>query len=344
MPHSILHTNVIANMLFGAISGSATAAAVGVGSIIEPYTKQKGYEPSFAACVNIASAPSGLLIPPSNTLILYSVVSGQASVIALFLGGYLPGIVMGLGVMVLIALTGRYYSNQNIASNSDTNEELKNWLQIILDSLPSLMLIVIIIFGILGGIFTATEAAGIAVLYAFLLSMVYRKINIKGYFVILKDSAIVSGVILFIIAASNIMGWVLAYTQAPETIANYMLSLSSNKYLILFLINLILLFIGTFLDMSPAILIFTPIFLPIANEIGIHPVHLGIIMTYNLCIGILTPPVGTLLFVGSSISGIPVKLILKKIIPFYMILFLSLLLVTFIPQLSLALPKFAGLI
>ncbi|MEM9423278.1 MAG: TRAP transporter large permease [Spirochaetota bacterium] len=344
MPHSILHTNVIANMLFGAISGSATAAAVGVGSIIEPHTKKEGYEQSFATCVNIASAPAGLLIPPSNTLILYSVVSGQASVIALFLGGYLPGILMGLSIILLVALTGKKFINRRVVDNSKKKNEWMEWVKIVLDAFPSLMLIVIIIFGILGGIFTATEAAGIAVLYALLLSFFYRNVSLKGYFQILKDSAIVSGVILFIIAASNMMGWVLAYTQAPEIIANYMLSLSDNKYIILLLINLILLFVGTFLDMSPAVLIFTPIFLPIANQIGIHPVHFGIILTYNLCIGILTPPVGTLLFIGSSISGISVKLILKKIIPFYVVLFISLLFITFFPELSLALPKLAGLI
>lgn len=342
LPHSILHTNVIANMLFGAISGSATAAAVGVGGVIEPYAREKGYSKSFATCVNITSAPTGLLIPPSNTLILYSVVSGQASVIALFLAGYIPGIIMGLGIMAVIALIAK--KNIEHAPHAGADTHTGKWVGVVLRSLPSLSLIFIIIFGILGGIFTATEASGIAVVYALLLSLLYKQIPLKNYWIILRDSAVVSGVILLIIAASNMMGWVLAYTQTPEIVSRYILSLSDNTYLILFFINLILLFIGTFLDMTPAVLIFTPIFLPIINQLGIDPVHFGIIMTYNLCIGILTPPVGTLLFVGSSVSGIPVKDILHKIIPFYLVLIVTLFIVTFVPAVSLWLPRLAGVL
>ncbi len=346
MPHSILHTNIIGNMLFGSISGSATAAAVGIGSIIEPQARKEGYDPAFITCVNVTSAPSGLLIPPSNTLILYSVVSGQASVIVLFLAGYLPGVIMGLGIMLLVGIWGS--ANQKVPQSKKPGRSAEHTLgkpsRIIFDSLPSLLLIFIIIFGIVGGIFTANEAAGIAVLYALLLTLLYGNLDWRGYGQILIESAQVSGVILLIIAASNMMGWVLAYTQAPEAISRTMLSLSENKYAILLIINLILLFIGTFLDMSPAVLIFTPIFLPVATGIGIHPVHFGIIMTYNLCIGILTPPVGTMLFVGSSVSRIPVKRILSKIIPFYIILIATLFLITFIPAISLALPKLAGLL
>lgn len=335
LPGSLFHCNVLANMMFGSISGSAVASAAAMGGIMSPLQKKEGYDPELSAAVNIASCPTGLLIPPSNTLIVYSLVSGGTSISALFLAGYLPGILMGLGVMLVAGFIARKrgYAKGEKASCAQI-------LKCTLDALPSLLLIFIVIGGIIAGVFTATEASAIAVVYTLILSMViYREIKLRELPKIILESSVTTAIVLLLIGASSGMSWAMANADIPYLIQDAFLYISENPIVILLAINLLLLIVGTFMDMTPAVLIFTPIFLPIATDIGIDPVHFGIMMTFNLCLGICTPPVGSALFIGCSVSGVSIDKVIKTMLPFFFILLISLLLVTFIPNISLILPK-----
>lgn len=338
LPGSLFHANVVGNMLFGSISGSSIAAAAAVGGTMAPVQEKEGYDTSYSAAVNIASAPSGILIPPSGPLILYSLVSGGTSVAALFMAGYLPGILMGLSIMIMAFFIAH-------KKNYPTAEKmkLKEKMAVILDAIPSLFLIVVVIGGIVIGVFTATEGAAVAVLYAFILSLIYRAITWKDIVEILTESVTMTSVILFLISASSIMSWVLAFTGIPEAISNGIMSISNNKYIILLFINLILLLVGAFMDLTPAVLIFTPIFLPIATKLGMDPVQFGIMLIFNLGIGIITPPVGSVLFIGCSVGKVTIEDVVKPLLPFFLILVVVLLLITFIPDISLIIPKLCGL-
>lgn len=335
LPGSLFHCNVLANMMFGSISGSAVASAAAMGGIMSPLQKKEGYDPELSASVNIASCPTGLLIPPSNTLIVYSLVSGGTSISALFLAGYLPGILMGLGVMLVAGIIAK---RRNYPKGEKINFTVFG--QKLIDALPSLLLIVIVIGGIIGGIFTATEASAIAVVYTFILSVfIYKELSFKELPKVILDSAVTTAIVLLLIGASSGMSWAMANADIPYLIQDAFLYISDNPIIILLAINIILLIVGTFMDMTPAVLIFTPIFLPIATDIGIDPVHFGIMMTFNLCLGICTPPVGSALFIGCSVSGVSIDKVIKTMLPFFFVLFATLLLVTFIPEISLALPK-----
>lgn len=339
LPGSLAHTNVLANMLFGSISGSAVAAAAAVGGTMGPMQEKEGYPREFSAAANIASAPSGLLIPPSNTLIVYSLVSGGTSIAALFVAGYLPGILWGLACMVIIFFYARKHNHR-----ADTSVPLKLALKVLLDAVPSLLLIVIVIGGIIGGVFTATEGSAIAVVYALLLSFVYRTIKVRHLPKILLDSTKVTAVVLVLIGASSIMSWVMAFAGIPDLIANGLLGITTNMVLIFIIMNVILLFVGTFMDPTPAVLIFTPIFLPIAMSFGMTPVQFGIMIVFNLCIGTITPPVGAVLFVGAKIANLRLESVIRSLLPFFAALIVVLMIVTFIPELSLALPRLFGLL
>ena len=338
LPGGLAQTNVLANMLFGAISGSGIAAASAMGAIIGPTELEEGYDPDFSAAVNIASAPTGLLIPPSNVLITYSLISGGTSVAALFIAGYVPGILWGLACMLIIYIIAKQkgYTGQK---RPDAKESLK----IIIDSIPSLMLIVIVVGGIIIGVFTATEASCIAVLYALILSIVYKNINMKEFIRIVGESAETAGIIMFLIGASNIMGWVMSFTGLPDLIGQSLINLSDNKYVILLIINMTLLIVGTFMDITPAVLIFTPIFLPICQSFGMDPIHFGIMITFNLCIGGITPPVGNILYVGARVGNTRVERVMPYLLKFYVGILIVLLLTTYIPAFSMTLPKLAGL-
>lgn len=339
IPGSLAHTNVLANMFFGALSGSAVAAASAIGGIMAPMEEEEGYDPAFSTCVNIASAPTGLLIPPTSAFIVYSTVAGGVSVSALFMAGYIPGILMGLSTMVIAYFYAKKH-NYALCPKVSGSEAVK----ITLDALPSLLLIVIIIGGIVGGIFTATEGAGICVLYCLVLSLLYRSINIKSFMKILLNSAATSGIILFLISASSAMSWVMAYTGIPAAISNAIMSVSSNKFVILFLMNIVLLVVGMFLDITPACLIFTPIFLPIVQSLGMDLVQFGVVLTFNMCLGTMTPPVGSVLFVSCGISKVAIEDVVKPLLPYVGALVALLLLVTYVPGISLALPKLMGLV
>jgi len=341
IPGSLLLTNIGANALFGAISGSAAAAAAAVGGMVHEGEREAGYDMNLAVATNGASAPSGLLIPPSNALITYSLVSGGTSVAALFLAGYLPGIIWAIAAMSVAF----YYAKKKGYTG---NKEKFNWSRLgktTLEALLPLSLIVIVIGGIVVGVFTATEGSAIAVIYALFISMVvYRTISFRDLYQILVDSAETSGMIVFLIGVSNILSWVMAFTGIPQTIAAGLLSITNNPIAILLIINVILLISGTFMDVTPAILIFTPIFLPIVTSFGMSPVHFGIILVYNLCIGNITPPVGNTLFVAIRVGDTTLSEVMPYMIRYYGAILCGLFLVTYIPTISLWLPQLAGLI
>ncbi len=336
LPGSLSHVNVMANMLFGSLSGSAAASAAAVGGIMKPLQKKHKYPMDFSTAVNVASCPSGLLIPPSNILILFALVS-STSVQYLFIAGYIPGILMGLGIMFGIFLLGKRY---NIPTEKIVFKEKAS--KVVLDALPSLSLVVIIMGGILAGVFTATEASAIAVVYALLLGVLYRELKMKDMFPVLIESVVTTSIVLLMVATSSAMSWAMANADIPTFISDFVMETSTNPIMVILLMNVILLVVGTFMDMTPAVLIFTPIFLPIATQLGIDPVHFGIILVFNLCIGICTPPVGTALFVGCSVSDTKLGQVVPKLLPLFVIMVLTLLLVTLFPALSLWLPGLAG--
>lgn len=339
IPGSLAHTNVLGNMLFGSLSGSAVAACAAIGGTMAPLEKEEGYDPSFSAAVNIASSATGMLIPPSGVLILYSLVAGGVSISALFIAGYIPGILMGLAVMIVAYVKAKKNKYPVLPKVS-----FKEAMKVFLDAIPSLLLIVIVIGGIVFGAFTATEGAAVAVAYTFILSLIYRNLTFASMKQIVLKTAVTTGVIMFLVASSSAMSWVMAYTGIPQAISELILSVSSNKFVILLIMNMTLLVVGTFMDLTPAVLIFTPIFLPIATQLGLHPVHFGIVLVFNLCIGIMTPPVGSVLFVGCSVAGVPIEKVIKPLLAFFAALILVLMLLTYIPEISLVLPRLFDLI
>lgn len=340
LPGALLVTNAGANALFGAISGSASAAAAAVGSMVKEGEEELGYDPALCAATNGASAPSGLLIPPSNALITYSLASGGTSVAALFLGGYIPGILWALCCIIVGVFLAKRKGYQGIKGKYDW----KNLGKTTLSALPALSLIVIVIGGIVIGVFTATEGSAIAVVYALILGICYRNITWKSFWNIVVDSAKMSGMVVFLIGVSNILGWVMAFLQIPQAVSAALLGITDNPVLILLIMNVILLIAGTFMDVTPAILIFTPLFLPIVQTFGMHPVHFGLILVYNLCIGNITPPVGNTLFVAIKVGNTTLSKTIPYMIWYYLAILLGLLLVTYIPFLSIGLPTVAGLI
>ena len=337
-PGALAQTNVVANMLFGSISGSGTAAASAMGSIIGPIEKEEVYDPNFYADANIDTAPTGLLIPPSNVMITFSLVSGGTSVAALFMAGYVPGFLWGLACMLVIYVLAKKKGYQSTSRFTG-----KEAMQVLLQAIPCLLLIVIVIGGIIFGIFTATEGSVVAVVYSLILSLFfYKSIKLKELPQLFKDSAEMTGIIIFLIGVSSIMSWVMAFTGIPTAISNGLLGLTDNKFIILLIINILLLVVGTFMDMTPACLIFTPIFLPVCTALGMNTIHFGIMMIFNLCIGTITPPVGTTLFVGVRVGNVKIETVFRQLLIYFAAIFIVLLLVTYIPQISLWLPGLMG--
>ena len=391
LPAGLAFVNVIANMLFGAISGSAAAATSAIGSIMGPEMKKEGYDENFSAAVNITSATTGLTIPPSNILIIFSLASGGVSITALFLAGYVPGILTGVGIM-LVAMSMMVLKNKGISGlmktlgkvflislvligagiglkvlhDQATNAVFKaiifsllglgfagsvyksatNWeffkfaVKKFIDAFPSLLLLVIVIGGIVAGFFTATEASAVAVLYALILALLYKEITIKDLPSIMLKSIRTTCIVLLLVATSIGMSWIMSYENIPQNVSEGLISLSDNPIVILLVINFILLFVGIFMDMTPAVLIFTPIFLPIVtSQLGMNPIHFGIIMVLNLCVGLCTPPVGSVLFIGCSVANLKIEQVIKPLLPMFIVMIIVLMLVTFIPSLSLWLPN-----
>ena len=333
LPGGLVYVNVIAAMLFGAIAGSAVAAASAIGGTLGPVMEKEGYSKEFGAAVNVTSSTTGLVIPPSNVLIVYSLASGGVSIASLFLAGYLPGILMGLGLMLVATV---WIKKHKYPAGESTS--FRRILSSFLNALPSLLLLVVVIGGIVTGIFTATEASGIAVLYTLVLALIYKELNWKKLHDIFLSSVGTTAIVMLLIATSMSMSWVMSYESIPQTVSDTLLALSDNKFVILLIINLLLLFVGTFMDMTPAVLIFTPIFLPVLQNLGVDPVHFGILMVMNLCVGLCTPPVGSVLFIGVSVAKTSIQKVIKPLLPLYVAMFIVLLLVTFVPEISLWLP------
>ena len=338
LPGGLAYVNILAAMLFGAISGSAAAAAAGIGGFMIPMMEKEGYDRDFSAAVNITSSTTGLLIPPSNILIVYSLASGGSSIAALFLAGYIPGILVGLFLMLVSGIYA-YRHGYPVAERIPLKAALLRFL----DAVPSLLLLVIVIGGIVAGYFTATEASAVAVLYTFVLSvLIYREVKWSELPRIFLDSSVTTSIVMLLIATSMGMSWVMSYENIPQSVSAALIGLTDNRFVILLIINLILLFVGTFMDMTPAVLIFTPIFLPVVMRLGMDPVHFGIIMVLNLCIGLCTPPVGSVLFIGCSVAETRVVQVIRPLLPLFLAMILALILVTYIPELSLTLPRMFG--
>ena len=334
LPGGLALINIFSAMLMGAIAGSAMASASAMGSILGPEMEKEGYSKEFGAAVNITAATTGLIIPPSNVLIVYSLASGGASIAALFLAGYIPGIMTGLFLMVIASIWAKR-KGYKVGDKSSLKEVLKTFVV----ALPSLFMLVVVIGGIVTGIFTATEASAIAVLYSLVLGFIYKEISLPKLPKILLDSSATTAVVMLLIASSMAMSWALSYENIPEGISSGLLNISDNKIVILLIINLLLLLVGIFMDMTPAVLIFTPIFLPVVTKLGLDPIHFGMIMVLNLCIGLCTPPVGSVLFVGVGIAKTTIEKVIKPLLPLFVAMLLALFLVTYFPQLSLWLPS-----
>ena len=338
MPGSLAQTNVVANALFGSVSGAGVASAAAMGSILGPRERREGYDPALSAAVNAASAPSGMLIPPSNTLIVYSLVS-STSVATLFVAGYGPGLVWVLACVVLVAILARRNPTMRGATE---RVPLKVALLTLLRAVPAILMIVVVIGGLLAGIFTATESAVIAVAYALVLGLIYRNLTWRNLPSVVLDATRTTAVVMLLVAVSSALSWVLSYATIPQTISDAMLGLASSPLVVLLMMMVILLVVGSFMDPTPAILIFTPIFLPIAMELGVDPIHFGMMITFNLSLGTITPPVGNILFVASKVGGVRPEPVIMKMLPFFAVLLLGLLLVVLVPQISLFLPQLLG--
>ena len=337
LPGGLAYVNVLACMLFGAISGSAVAAASAIGGVMAPHMEDEGYDRDFAAAVNVSSATTGLVIPPSNILIVYSLASGGVSIAALFLAGYLPGLLLGLGLMVVAGVSARRRGYK--AEPSPGPAELGRRF---VYALPSLLLLVVVIGGIVAGLFTATEAAAVAVLYAWILARLDGGLSWGELRRTATESAETTAVVLLLVATSMAMSWVLAYASIPQGLAEALLAATESKVAILLVINLVLLAVGTVMDMTPAVLIFTPIFLPVVTALGMDPIHFGIVLVMNLCIGLCTPPVGSVLFVGCGVAGTRIEHVTRPLLPFFASMVATLLVVTYWPWLTLALPRALG--
>ena len=336
----LAYVTTVACMLFGSISGSAVAAVSSIGGFMIPLMNRKGYHRDFNASLTITAATTGLLIPPSNVMIVYSLATGgTVSIAAIFVAGVLPGILVGLGLMVVAGATSvrRGYGKGELVAPREALVRIGR-------AIPALLLIVIVLGGILGGIFTATEASAIAVVYGLLLSVgLYRELKPRELPGLLLQCGVITSVVMLLVGTSMAMSWILAYENIPQNISAALLGLTDNKVLILLIINLILLAVGTFMDMTPAVLIFTPIFLPVVKDLGVDPIHFGIVMIMNLCIGICTPPVGTCLFLGCGIANTTVSKIIRHLLPFFGAMIVVLLITTYVPWLSLFLPGVFGL-
>ncbi|GAA1642371.1 TRAP transporter large permease [Georgenia ruanii] len=339
LPASLAQTTVVANAMFGAVSGASVASAAAVGSVLSPPMRRAGYDPAFAAAVNATSSPAGMLIPPSNTFIVYSLVS-STSIAALFMAGVGPGLLWALVCIAMVA----FYARKHPELGGAQRPTLRQAGIVFLRAIPSLLMIVVVIGGILAGYFTATESAVIAVLYALVLGLIQRTLPVRELPSIILEAAKTTAIVMLLIGVSGILAWVLSFARVPEMVADSLLDLTDNKVLILIIIMVILLIAGTVMDPTPAILIFTPIFLPVVTELGVSPIHFGTMMVFNMCLGNISPPVGNNLFVAARVAKVRIEPMISRVMPIFWALTAALFIVAFVPQLSLWLPELMGLI
>lgn len=341
LPGGLAYVNVLTCMMFGAISGSAGAAVSSVGGFMIPEMNRKGYNREFNVAVTTTAATTGLLIPPSNVMIVYSAAAGSVSIAALFMAGYFPGIIVGLFLMLVCGYFA--FRKKYGAGIAGERFSLKQTLMSFRKAILSLLLIIIVIGGILMGIFTATEAAAVSVLYSFILSViVYREIKLRELPEILRQTGITTSIVMLLVGASSGMSWIMTMANIPQTVSNALINLSDNPIVILLTINILLLFVGMFMDMTPALLIFTPIFLPVVKLFGMHEIHFGIMIIANLCIGLCTPPVGTCLFIGCGVGKTTIARVTKTMLPFFGAMIVALMVITYVPRVSLWLPVKTG--
>ena len=337
LPGGLAYVTTTTCMMFGAVSGSAVAAVSSIGSFMIPQMTAKGYGRDFSVALTATSATTGLIIPPSNIMIVYAVVAGNVSVAALFMAGFIPGVLVGLCIMAAAFV-------YNVKTGNQARMEPPPLLPSLVAAVPSMLLIVLVLGGILGGIFSATEASAVAVAYALVLGVVvYRELPARKLPDILLRSARTTAVVMLLIGTSQAMSWALSFERVPQAAGETLLGLSQNPVIVLMIINVLLLVVGTFMDMTPATLIFTPILLPAVMALGVDPVHFGIILITNLCIGLCTPPVGTCLFLASSVGNTTISRVVPRAVPFFIAMVVALLLITYIPGISLWLPRLLGL-
>ena len=342
VPGSLALTNIAGNAMFGSLSGSGIAAASAMGSVLQGPEKEAGYEEEFSAATNIATAPVGQLIPPTNAFIIFSAACGGTSVATLLIAGWVPGLLWAGLCMIVAFVFAKKHGYVVKSSEKITGAYV---LKTIWVAVPSILMVVIIIGGILSGAFSPTEASGVAVVYAFILSaFIYRSIKLRDVKDILVNTACMTTIVMLIIGASSVLSFVLSFTGLPQAISGALLAVTDNKYLLLLIVNIILLIVGTFMDMAPALLIFTPIFLPVIQSIGMSEIQFGVMMVMNLAIGTVTPPVGSVLFVGCSVANLRVEKVVPRLIPYFAAMVVGLLLITYVPAFSLWLPSMFGMI
>jgi tripartite ATP-independent transporter DctM subunit len=343
-PGGLGYVNTLTCMLFGSISGSAAAAVSSIGGFMIPEMNRKGYNREFNVALTATAATTGLLIPPSNAMIVYSVAAGSVSIAAMFMAGILPGVLVGLCIMVASGILSVRHGYGKAVPGAPAEARVRPLL-VCWRAVPSLLMMVIIIGGILAGVFTATEAAAVAVAYSFLLCVVvYREIPWRDLPGICLQTGITTAVVMLLIGASSAMSWIMTVANIPQTVSAALMGLSENPYVILLTVNAMLLAVGMFMDMTPAILIFTPILLPVVRQLGLSDIHFGIILIANLCIGLCTPPVGTCLFIGCGVGQTTIAKVTVKALPFFLAMIVALMLITYIPWISLAIPQMCGLL
>ncbi|MPV37556.1 TRAP transporter large permease [Georgenia subflava] len=339
LPASLAQTTVVANAMFGTVSGASVASAAAVGSVLSPSMRRGGYDMNFAAGVNAAASPTGMLLPPSNTFIVYSLVS-STSIAALFMAGVGPGLLWALVCLIMVAI----YARKHPELKSGERPTLRQATIVFLRAIPALFMIVVVIGGILAGYFTATESAVVAVLYSLVLGLIQRTLKPRDLPGITREAAETTAIVMLLIGVSSILAYLLAYARLPDLIADTMLGITDNEFLIIIMIMIVLLLAGTVMDPTPAILIFTPIFLPVVVELGYSPIHFGTMMVFNMCLGNISPPVGNNLFVAARVANVRIEPMIARVMPFFWALCIALFVVAFVPQLSLWLPEVTGLI
>lgn len=335
MPGGLAIVNIVASMFFGGISGSSAADTASLGPILIPMMNRQGYDNDFSTGITCASSVQGMLIPPSHNMVIYAMVAGSVSIGALFLAGLVPGLLLGIALIIYSLIISK---KRNYPKGDKFN--LRSAWKAFREAIFGLITVLIVVMGVISGFFTATEAAGLSVIWAFIVTFfIYREIPLKMFWKILGNSLKTIAMVMIIIGTSAAFGWLLAYLQVPEMVAGGILGVTENRVFVMLIINLILLMFGMLMDMAAIITITTPILLPIAMQIGLNPVHYGALMILNLGIGVLTPPVGTTLFIGSAISGLKIEKLAKSMLPIYGVMVITLILITFIPQITMTLPR-----
>ena len=335
MPGGLAMVNIVASMFFGGISGSSAADCASLGTILIPMMVDQGYDDDFSANVTMTSSVQGILIPPSHNMVIYATVAGSVSIGRLFIAGYMPGILLGLALMI-------YSFYVSVKKNYPRGEafNLRNFLKVGMDAVWGLFTVLIVVVGVVAGVFTATESAAVAVIWAlFCGAFIYRQLTFKDFWQVLENALNTLAIVLILIATSSAFSWCLTYLKVPSIMATAVLSITHNKILILLMMNVIMLVFGTMMDMSCNILLLTPILLPIAQQIGVDPVQFGCIMILNLGIGLITPPVGSTLFIGSAISKVPIERLGKTLIPFFAVMLVVLAIVTYWPAFTMTMPN-----